>query len=392
VVDVDGNCYIDYGMALGPFILGYNDPDVNEAVKKQLDQGTMFTLPHPLEIQAAEMIIDAVPCAEMVRFGKNGSDATSAAIKLARAHTGKEKIIVCGYHGWQDWYIVSTERNKGIPQCYKDLVVAMEYNNISSLEKIIAEQGSEIAGLIIEPVYVNEPKSGFLEAVRKITQDHGIVLIFDEMFSGFRWSLGGAQEYFNVIPDLACYGKAIANGYPVSVIAGKREIMQHFEDVFFSFTYGGETLSLAAIVATLTKLKTEPVYEHVWEIGQYLKDGISVLIKKHDLEEYLGVIGYPVKTAFNFKGTSTVQPLEMKTFFQQECASRGILFIGYHLPSYAHQKEDIDFTLAVYDEVMVLFKQVMKDGNLVASLRGPVLTQIFKNVGDRSAGIDTKKS
>jgi len=391
VTDVDGNVYVDYGMGLGPFILGYGDPDVNAAVHQQLEEGTMFTLPHPLEVKAAELIIETVPCAEMVRFGKNGSDATSAAVKLARAYTGKEKIIVCGYHGWQDWYVISTERNKGIPGCYRDLVVAMEYNNIASLEKILRDHPGEFAGLIMEPVYVNEPKPGFLEAVRRLTSEHGVVLIFDEMFSGFRWSLGGAQAFFNVIPDLACYGKAIANGFPVSVIAGKREIMQQFDEVFFSFTYGGETLSLAAIVATITKLKNKSVYEHIWKIGQYLKDGIAALIAKHELSGYLGVIGYPVKTAFNFKGTNTVEPLEMKTFFQQECATRGVLFIGYHLPSFAHQKEDIDFTLEVYDQVMISFKEAMAQNRLKESLRGPVLTQIFKNVGDRSAGIDNKK-
>ncbi len=392
VVDVDGNVYVDYGMGLGPYILGYADPEVNAAVKKQLDEGTMFTLPHPLEVEAAELIIDTVPCAEMVRFGKNGSDATSAAVKLARAYTGREKIIVCGYHGWQDWYIASTERNKGIPQSYRDLVLSMEYNNIASLEKIIAEHPGEIAGLIMEPVYVNEPHPGYLEAVRRITKEQGIVLIFDEMFTGFRWSMGGAQEYFNVIPDLACFGKAIANGFPVSVITGRRDIMEEFNEVFFSFTYAGETLSLAAIIATIKKLREQNVHQYVWEIGQYLKDQVEALIAKHDLSDYLGIIGYPVKTAFNFKGTDTVEPLAMKTYWQQECAARGVLFIGYHLPSFSHRKEDIDFTLGVYDEIMVLFKDVMAKGTLKESLRGPVLTQIFKNVGDRSAGIDKKKT
>lgn len=392
VYDVDGNAYIDYGMGLGPYILGYADPDINTAVHTQLDEGTMFTLPHPLEIEAAEAIIQAVPCAEMVRFGKNGSDATSAAVKLARAYTGREKIIVCGYHGWQDWYVVTTERNKGIPRCYASLVYSMEYNNIGSLEKLLADHPGEIAGVIMEPVYVNEPKPGYLEAVRRLTTEQGIVLIFDEMFSGFRWALGGAQEYFNVTPDLACFGKAVANGFPVSVVAGKRAIMEQFEEVFFSFTYGGETLSLAAIVATVKKLREHKVYEHVWQIGQYLKDGVARLIKERGLEEHLGIIGYPVKTAFNFIGTPEAAPLEMKTFFQQECASRGVLFIGYHLPSFAHKKEDIDFTLEVYGQVMDLFKQKMANKTLRQSLRGPVLTQIFKNVGDRSAGLDQKKN
>lgn len=387
VRDIDGNEYIDYGMALGPFILGYSDDDVNNAVKKQLEKGTMFTLPHPLETEAAELIVKNVPCAEMVRFGKNGSDATTAAVKLSRAYTGKEKIIVCGYHGWQDWYIATTERNKGIPKAMQKLAFPMRYNDIKSLEKIIKKHKDEIAGLIMEPVYVEPPKDGFLEKVRAITKKHGIILIFDELFTGFRWAMGGAQEYFRVIPDLACFGKAVANGFPVSVIAGRRDIMKEFEDVFFSFTYGGETLSLAAIVATIKKLKEKRVHKYIWEIGDYLKKGVEKLIKKHDIGQYIGIIGYPVKTAFNFYGTKGAKPLEMKTYFQQECARRGVLFIGYHLPSFAHKKKDIDFTLNVYDKVMNSFKKVMEAKKLRQSLKGEVVTQIFKNVGDRSSGI-----
>lgn len=386
VYDVDGNAYIDYGMALGPFILGYCDPDVNSAVKYQLDKGTMFTLPHPLETEVAEMIVEKVPCAEMVRFGKNGSDVTSAAVKLARAYTGKEKIIICGYHGWQDWYIASTERNKGIPKCYKDLVIPLKYNDIEGLKEIIKKHKDEIAGLIMEPVTAIPPENNFLQEVRKITKDDNIILIFDELFTGFRWSIGGAQKYFNVTPDLACFGKAVANGYPVSIIAGKKEIMEKFEEVFFSFTYGGETLSLAAIVATIKKLEAENVYDYIEKWGNYLKEEIEKLIIKHNLGKYISIIGYPFKTVFNFSGVDN--PMEIKTFFQQECAKRGVLFIGYHLVSFAHKKEHIDFTLKVYDQVMAEFKKVILNNKLKESLKGEIVTQIFKNVGDRSFGVE----
>lgn len=386
VYDVDGNAYIDYGMGLGPFILGYCDPNVDRAVSEQLERGTMFTLPNPLETEAAEMIVKKVPCAEMVRFGKNGSDATSAAVKLARAYTGKEKIIICGYHGWQDWYIASTERNKGIPKCYKDLVIPLKYNDTEGLKEIIKKHKDEIAGLIMEPVTAIPPENNFLQEVRKITKDNDIVLIFDELFTGFRWSIGGAQEYFNVTPDLACFGKAVANGYPISVIAGKKEIMEKFEEVFFSFTYGGETLSLAAIVATIKKLEAEDVYSHIEKWGNYLKEEIKKLIIKHNLEKYISIIGYPFKTVFNFSGVDN--PMEIKTFFQQECAKRGVLFIGYHLVSFAHKKEHIDFTLEVYDQVMAEFKKVISSNKLKESLKGELVTQIFKNVGDRSFGVE----
>lgn len=385
VYDVDGNAYIDYGMALGPFILGYCDPDVDQAVKEQLDRGTMFTLPSPLEAEAAQMIIENVPCAQMVRFGKNGSDATSAAIKLARAYTKKEKIIICGYHGWQDWYIASTERNEGIPNCLKELVIPLKYNDINGLKEIIEKNKNQIAGLIMEPVAAVPPENNFLEEVRKITKENNIVLIFDELFTGFRWSIGGAQKYFNVTPDLACFGKAAANGYPVSFVAGKKEIMKKFEEVFFSSTYGGETLSLAAIKATINKLKKEDVYLHIEKWGSYLKTGIEGLIKKHKLENYISIMGYPFKTVFNFSGIEN--PLEIKTYFQQECAQRGVLFIGYHLVSLAHKKEHIDFTLQVYDEVMGGLSKVLSENKLRESLKGEIVTQIFKNVGDRSFNI-----
>jgi len=386
VQDVDGNTYIDYGMALGPFILGYGDKDVNTAVEKQLRKGTIFTLPHPLEIEAAEHIIQSVPGAEMVRFGKNGSDVTSAAVKLARAYTGKEKIISCGYHGWQDWYIASTERNAGIPKVMHSLIKPMQYNNLDSLKKILKENKGEIAGLIIEPVYTIPPEKGFLDAVREITKKEGIVLIFDELFSGFRWGMGGAGEYFGVMPDLACFGKAMANGFPISAIAGKRDLMMHFEKVFFSFTYGGDALSLAATVATIQKLKKKLVHKYIWNIGTVLKTGIEELLLKHEIGSIVSIIGYPVKTVFSFSDTSSVSGLEMKTFFQQECAKRGVLFIGYHLPSYAHKRKHIGYTLRVYDEVMGLFKEAIRSNTLRKLLVGEVVTQVFKNVGDRSVG------
>lgn len=385
VTDVDGNVYIDYAMALGPFILGYSDPDINKAVEAQLKKGTMFTLPHPLETEVARKIIDTVPCAEMVRFGKNGSDATSAAVKVARAYTGKDKILVCGYHGWQDWYVASTERDAGIPKVMKDLVVAIPYNNLPALEQAIAQHAGQVAGLIMEPMGAVIPSEGYLKSVREITQKHGLVLIFDELFTGFRWSLGGAQEYFGMTPDLACYGKALANGFPISAIAGRRDIMEMFEKVFFSFTYGGEALSLAAASATIDKLKECKVHEFIVRQGTRLMNGVETLIQKHELISQVSITGLPFKSVFNFVGTSEATPLEIKTYMQQECAQRGVLFVGYHLPSYSHSDSHIDYTVGVYDEVLGNLKKVLENKTLKSSLKGEVVTQIFKNVGDRSA-------
>ena len=401
VTDPDGNVFIDYGMGLGPFILGYSDDDVNLAVKEQLEKGTMFTLPSSLEAEASKAIIDSVPCAEMVRFGKNGSDATTAAVKLARAYTKKEIIVHCGYHGWQDWYITSTERDAGIPKVMKELVVSLKYNDLDGLKTIIKTNKGKIAGLIMEPVGAVKPKcmgmtnctkiecksmcqNNFLHEVRKITKEHNIVLIFDELFTGFRWSMGGASEYFNVVPDLACFGKALSNGMPVSCITGKREIMEMFETVFFSFSYGGETLSLVAIIATIQKLKKCKVHEHIESESTFLINGIEQLISKHNLEQYISIFGYPFKSVFKLSGNKEFNPLELKTLLQQECAKTGILFIGYHLVSFSHKRQHIEFTLEVYDEVLKVVKNAIENKNLIQKLEGEVVTQIFKNVGDRS--------
>ncbi len=206
VWDIDGNQYIDFINSLAAITLGYKDPDIDNAVKKQLENGITFSLPHRLEAEVAQMIIDMVPCAEMVRFGKNGSDATAGAIRLARAYTGKEHVLVCGYHGWQDWYIGSTVRDLGVPDSTKALTHIFEYNNLKSLEDCFEKYHSKVAAVIMEPMNVIFPKDGFLEGVKKLTNENNALLIFDEVITGFRFSNGGAQEYFGVTPDLCTFG------------------------------------------------------------------------------------------------------------------------------------------------------------------------------------------
>src|SRR4030067_1193023 len=264
VWDVDGNEYIDFVNSLAAVTLGYNDTEVTAAVRAQLEDGIIFSLPHPIEMQVAEKIVEMVPCAEMVRFGKNGPRATSGAVRLSRAYTGRDHVAVCGYHGWQDWYIGSTARNKGVPKATRDLTHTFTYNDIESLNKIFKEFPGQVAAVIMEPMNTTEPRDGFLGKVKELTHKNGAVFIFDETITGFRYANGGAQEYFGVTPDLATFGKGIANGYPLSVLAGRKDIMTLMEEVFFSFTFGGETLSLAASLATMSKLQKEPVLETIW--------------------------------------------------------------------------------------------------------------------------------
>jgi len=380
VWDVDGNEYIDYSMALGPIILGHNYPEVNNAVKKILSKGSTFTLPHRLEGELAEMLCEIIPCAEMVRFGKNGSDATSGAVRVARAYTGRKKIACCGYHGWQDWYIATTSRNRGIPEEVKKLTLTFEYNKIETLERIFAENPYQISCVIMEPVGIIEPQDNFLERVKELTHKNGALLIFDEIVTGFRFSLGGAQKYFNVIPDLACFGKAMGNGFPISAIVGRKEIMKLFEEVFYSFTFGGEIVSIAAAIATIKVLREKEVIPYLWEKGRMVRDGYNVLVKEYNLDKYTRCTGYPPRTVISFHNGKGEEDLLLKSVFQQECIKRGILFTGAHNICFAHTSKDVDYTLRVYNTVLELIKKAKKKNRLNKMLKGKCIEPVFRKV------------
>ncbi|MBN1156403.1 aminotransferase class III-fold pyridoxal phosphate-dependent enzyme, partial [Candidatus Woesearchaeota archaeon] len=251
VKDIDGNEFIDFQGSLGANILGTAYPKVNQAIKKQLSKGTLFSLSTPLQVELAKQICSMVPCAERVRILKNGSDATTGAIRIARAFTGKRKIASCHFHGWQDWSYVLESMNRGIPEDLKRDIITFKYNDIGSLKKIFKDHKNEIAAVIMEPINFEKPVAGFLDEVKILTAKNGTVLIFDEVVTGFRFSQGGAQEYFKVIPDLCCLAKALGNGTPISAIVGKKEILDKTVDVITSMTYGDEAISMAASLATL---------------------------------------------------------------------------------------------------------------------------------------------
>lgn len=378
VWDIDGNEYIDYTMALCPIILGYNYPAVTQAVKECLDLGTTFSLPHRMELELAELMTKYIPCAEMIRYGKNGSDATSGAVRVARGFTGRDKIACCGYHGWQDWYIGTTTRNKGVPRQVSQLTLSFEYNKIETLERLFEENKNQIACVILEPVGLVLPQNNFLQKVKEITHKNGAVLIFDEIVTGFRISMGGAQEYFSVIPDIACFGKAMANGFPISVIAGKRELMKLFEDVFFSFTFGGEILSIAAALRTLEVMQDRNVIQYIWEKGRIIQDGYNVLVKELGMEQVTQCIGLPPHTVITFRDVEGVDELHLKSYFQQECIQRGLLFVGVHNLSFSHSSADVELTLRIYSTVLRLLKDVLATGRLKQSLKGECIQPVFR--------------
>lgn len=375
--DLDGNRFLDLVSSLLCISLGYADPDVNEAVIEQVASGSIFSLPHTLEAEVAELLIQNIPCAEKVRFGKNGSDATSAAIRLARAYTGKNEVAVCGYHGWHDWYIGSTSRDLGVPNAVKELTHTFTYNNFDSVQSLLAQHGEQLAAIILEPMNLHYPATGFLEMLREETSKRGIVLIFDETITGFRFNLGGAQKMFGVTPDLATFGKGMANGFPISAVVGRNDIMRRMEDIFFSGTFGGETIALAAAKACILKMVKEQVPQHLHQVGSQLLDGLQALINKHQLADWVSTAGHPAWSFCLFNPTS-VDPLLLKSVYLQEMIARNVLTIGSHNLSYSHKPQHIQTILEAYDEVLPLLAELNTDALLRERLQGEPLTAVFK--------------
>jgi glutamate-1-semialdehyde 2,1-aminomutase len=376
VVDVDGNEYIDFVNSLAAVTLGYCDIDVDKEVKEQMKNGVTFSLPHTLEMQVAEKLIEIIPCAEKVRFAKNGTDATSAAIRIARAYTGKDHIAVCGYHGWQDWYICSTARDLGVPNSVKALTHKFQYNDIKSLEELF--QKKALACVIMEPMNVEYPENNFLEKVKNLAHKNNALLIFDEVITGFRYSLGGAQKLFNVIPDIATFGKGMANGYPLSAVVGGNNVMQKVEDIFFSGTMGGETLSLSAANAVIDKYKKNKVIEYLNEIGTYLMEQLNLLIDIEDLGDFFWTSGHPSWSFLHIKDQKKYSSFEIKTFFLQESLKRGIMTLGTHNLSFSHTKKDIDSLIQMYSEVLPMVKLHIINQDLLENIHGKILEPLFK--------------
>jgi glutamate-1-semialdehyde aminotransferase len=379
VWDVDGNEYIDTIAALGAVILGYGDPDVTRAARTQLDDGVVLSLPHPLEVEVAELLVDVIPCAEMVRFGKNGSDATAGAVRAARAFTGRDRVACCGYHGWQDWYIGTTTRSAGVPRAVAELAHPFGYNDLASLERIFSEYPGEIAAVILEPVGVVEPQPGFLEGVRALASREGAVLVFDEVITGFRLALGGAQELFGVVPDLACIGKALGNGFPISAVVGRRDIMAVFDEVFFSFTYGGDAVALAVAKAVLQRLRDGQAIEHLWRQGARLRDGYNELAQAAGVEQHTDCHGLAPRTVMSFRDADGAESLALKSIFQQEVLRRGVLSAGYHNVMLAHSDDDVERMLDAYRSAVAVMAEALADGDLEGRLEGPPVQPVFRS-------------
>jgi len=359
IKDVDGNEYVDLIMGLLPLTLGYNDKDVNKAIIKQLKSGITFSLPTVLEHQLSEKLIKNIPSAEKVRFAKNGTDVTSGAIRLARAITKRDKIITCGYHGWQDWYIGTTSRNLGVPKKVRGLSIATRFNDIDAVYRIIKKNKDEIGAMIIEPMSFIEPKKDYFKELQYLLKKNKILLIFDEIITGFRFSQGGAQKYFNITPDLSCFGKGMANGMPLSALVGKTEYMNKMSEVFFSGTFGGECLSLAASIATIKKIEKKNVIKKLWSSGSQIVNHINKEIKKYNLENYINVMGKEPWSLVNFKSSKKINKFQLKYIFMKNMASNRVLSLGTNNICYAHSKKDINIINKAYSNTFKLINEII---------------------------------
>jgi len=378
VWDVDGTKYLDYGMAVGTLILGYNYPVVNAAIINQLKEGTNFSLVHPKEVELAELLSTVIPCAEKMRFEKTGSSATTAAIRIARAYTGREKIIRGEYHGWHDWCLANTRHNGGIPKTLQNYVFTGIYNDIDSYKRIFEKNNNDIAAVIVEPIEFEEPKENFLTKLKDLTHSYGALLIFDEIVTGFRFSIGGAQKHFGVTPDLSTFGKGMSNGMPISAVVGKAGIFDKVhKDVFISTTFGGECLSLAAAVANINELRDKHVPDYLWNIGKTLKNDFTQHINEQELSEYIQCVGLPPRLNLSFKPSGNISAVELKSLMMQEMVKRGILFTWTIFTSFSLQSKDITKTMDAFADSLQVCKKAVEENDVKKYLEGEPIVPIL---------------
>jgi glutamate-1-semialdehyde 2,1-aminomutase len=371
VWDVDGNEFIEYGMGLRSVTLGHAFPEVVAAVRDSLALGTNFTRPASLELECAEAFLQIVDGADMVKFTKDGSTATTAALRLARAFTGRDLVGVCAEHpffSYDDWFIGTTTMDGGIPESGRSLTVPFHFNDLASVEALFAAHPGQVAALFLEPARTEEPDAGFLSGLQALCRKNGAVLVFDEMITGFRWHLGGAQKAYGVAPTLSTFGKALANGFSLSALCGTREIMglgsgRRDEGRVFllSTTHGAETPSLAAALATMDVYRREPVVEHLHRQGQRLAEGVSQRAEMRGLGRHVRAIGRPCNLAYSTLDPDGEPSQAFRTLFLQETIRRGVLMPSL-VVSYSHSDEDIDRTLDAVDGALEVYGRALEDG------------------------------
>jgi glutamate-1-semialdehyde 2,1-aminomutase len=371
VWDADGNQFIEYGSGLRAVSLGHAFAPVVEAAKRQLDLGVNFVRPSTIELECAEAFLEFVPGADMVKFSKNGSDATSGALKLARAHTGRQLVVVCANHPFfsvDDWFIGSTGMPGGIPQSTRANTLKFNYNDLESLAEVFRSHPGGIAAVVLEAEKEVAPKPGFFDGVRALCNQHGAVMVLDEMITGFRWHNGGAQAHYGIEPDLSTFGKALGNGFSVSALTGKRELMQlggsdhDRERVFLlSTTHGAETHGLAAAIATMKIYRTEPVIETLWQRGTRLREGLRQAAVAAGVSDHVPILGQPCCLVFGSRDQQGQPSQPYRTLLMQEIIRRGILATSL-VVNYSHSEADIDLTIDAFAAAFKVYRLALDDG------------------------------
>jgi glutamate-1-semialdehyde 2,1-aminomutase len=371
VWDLDGNEFIEYGLGLRSVTLGHAYEPVVEAAYQAMKQGINFNRPSSLEVECAEKLVSLIDGAEMAKFAKNGSDVTTAAVKLARAYTGRDLVAICVDHPFysvDDWFIGTTDMSAGIPQVVKDLTVKFHYNDIEEVKALFEKYPNQIACLFMEVERLEPPKPGFLQQVKEVCHANGALLIFDEIVTGFRLHLGGAQKIHGVVPDLSTFGKAMGNGFSIAALVGKKEIMElgglyhNKEKVFLlSTTYGAETHALAAALATMKIYETEPVIEHLYRQGERLMRGVNQSVQEHHLDEYFGLLGRPCSLLYFTRDLEKQPSQPLRSLFLQEIIKHGVIAPSL-MTSYSHKDEDIDRTIAAINEALFKYRKALDEG------------------------------
>ncbi len=354
--DMEGNEYIDFRLSLGPVTLGYCYDEVDEAVRAQMQKGVLFSMASPIELELAQLLHEVVPNAEMCRFMKTGEDANLCNVRIARAYTKRDMIIVSGYHGYPDWFATEDSPNNGVPAIIKDYVKIAPWGNLDVAEKLIRQYNEQLACVIAVPYDLNEDTSGnYIHHLRKLTKEYGILLVLDEVLTGFRLALGGAQEYYGVDADLASYAKAMANGYPISTYLGKRQYMEQLNKFKITTTYAGETLSIAAAMATIKIMKREKVHEHIGAMGRRLMDGFNMIAKDLDIKAHAA--GLPPAPFLKFNTPDRDYNARLEYLWFRELYREGIFANTRWFISYSHKQTDIDGAL---DKARVALKRALE--------------------------------
>jgi glutamate-1-semialdehyde 2,1-aminomutase len=371
VWDADGNEYIEYGMGLRAVTLGHAYPAVVEAAARQMAEGTNFVRPSVLEVECAEDLLGLIGGAQMAKFAKNGSDVTSAAVKLARAFTGRDMVAICAeqpFFSTDDWFIGATPVSAGIPKAVAELTVKFHYNDLPSLEALFEAYPGRIACVVMEPATAVEPVGGFLENIKALSARHGALLVFDEMITGFRWHMGGGQAYYGAVPDLSAFGKALGNGFAVSALVGRRDVMSlggiHHdrERVFLlSTTHGAESHALAAARAVMRIYRTGRVIETLWSRGERLRHGIEQAIQAHGLTGHFEVLGRPCNLVYATRDQDRQPSQAFRALFLQETIRRGLLMPSLVI-SYSHTAADVARTVDVVAEALAVYRRALEEG------------------------------